>query len=399
VKRILFVDDEQQVLDSMRDALRPYRRAWKMVFATSGRDALHRLSAAPFDVVVSDMRMPGMDGAELLGQVQVLYPQTVRVVLSGYTELAVAIRAASVAHLFLAKPCGSRDLMATIERACGLRDLLADETLMKVIGGTATLPSVPAIYAELTEAMSDAATTPAEAAAILEQDMAMSAKVLQLVNSSFFQLDQTVTSVAKAASYLGAPTLKVLALSVSTFAAFDPPEPVASFSIETLQQHSMLVARIATRLAEEMDLGDDMIAAGLLHDVGKLVCAARMPTLFSESLTSAAERSKPLHVVEYEKRHVTHAEIGAYLLGVWGLPHSLVEAVAQHHRPDRVGGEQLTASTIVHVADALAHEVSPIEGETGPDVNEEHLEAIGCVQLLDGWRALAAGEVAVAGGI
>ncbi|MEA2428765.1 MAG: hypothetical protein QOF37_2393 [Thermoleophilaceae bacterium] len=393
MKRLLFVDDEQHVLDSLRDALRPYRRACKMVFATSGRDALARLSAAPFDVVVSDMRMPAMDGAALLGEVQRLYPETVRIVLSGYTELAVAVRAASVAHLFLAKPCGSKELMTTIERACGLRDLLADGALLKAIGAASTLPSVPEVYARLNEALADPATAAPDVAVILEQDMAMSAKVLQLANSAFFQLDRSVTSVSEAVSYLGVPTLKALALSVSTFEAFEPATPVAGFSIETLQQHSLLVARIATRVAEDAGLPDDMLAPGLLHDVGKLVCATRLPTAFSASLASARREQTPLFQVEQRQQQVTHAEIGAYLLGVWGLPHPLVEAVAHHHRPERVLSTELTASVIIHVADALAHEAAPIAGEPAPAVDEDHLQSIGFADRLPSWRTLAAAEV------
>jgi putative nucleotidyltransferase with HDIG domain len=366
---------------------------WDLVFVTSGRDALARLAAEPFDVVVSDMRMPGMDGAALLSQVQAEHPATVRIVLSGYTELEVAVRAASVAHLFLAKPCGSRELMATIERACGLRELLADGALLQAVGAASTLPSVPATYARLNEALADSATTSAEAAKIVEQDMAMSAKVLQLVNSGFFRLGRDVTSVSEAVSYLGVPTLKVLALSAGAFDAFEPCEPLAGFSIETLQQHSLLVARIATRLADEAQSPDDVLAAALLHDVGKLVCAAHLPAAFAESLAVAAREPTPLFLVEQRQRQVTHAEIGAYLLGVWGVPDPLVEAVAHHHRPKRVPSATLTPSAIVHVADALAHEVSPIEGEPAPGVDEEYLASIGFDQRLELWRSLAAAEV------
>jgi putative nucleotidyltransferase with HDIG domain len=393
MKYILFVDDEQHVLDSMRDALRPYRRGWKMAFATSGKEALSRLDAEPYDVVVSDMRMPGMDGAALLAEVQARHPGTVRIVLSGYTELNVAVRAAAVAHLFLAKPCGSRELMATIDRACALRDLLADSALVAAVGAASTLPSVPATYARLTDALTDPAVGEAEVALILEQDMAMSAKVLQLVNSAFFQLDRSVTNVTQAVSYLGVPTLKALALSASTFEAFEPVKPVTGFSIETLQDHSLLVGRIATALADDAGWRDDLLAAGLLHDVGKLICAARLPDEFAGSLARAAEESKPLYLVENRERKVTHAEIGASLLGVWGLPHTLVEAVAQHHRPERAGTTRLDPATLIHVADALAHELVPIEGEPGPKLDEVHLASIRCEGRLPGWRKLAAYEV------
>jgi putative nucleotidyltransferase with HDIG domain len=283
--------------------------------------------------------------------------------------------------------------MATIERACALRDLLADGVLLDAIGAASTLPSAPAVYARLNEALADPATSAPDVAAILEQDMAMSVKVLQLVNSAFFQLDRSVTSVSEAVSYLGLPTLKVLALSVSTFEAFEPRAPLTGFSIEALQQHSLLVARIATRIAEDAGLPQDLLAAGLLHDVGKLVSAVQLRTAFAESLAIAERERTPLFLVEQRQRQVTHAEIGAYLLGVWGLPDPLVEAVANHHRPERVPTRELTPSAIVHVADALAHDVAPIPGAQAPAADEEYLSSIGFGDRLTAWRTLAVAEV------
>jgi putative nucleotidyltransferase with HDIG domain len=388
VRRILFVDDERNMLDSMRDALRRYRNRYALVFALSGREALTRLSADPFDVVVSDMRMPGMDGATLLAEVQALYPRTVRIVLSGYTELDVAVRAAAVAHLFLAKPCTIRELMATIDRACVVCDLVGDSTLLATVGEISTLPSVPATHARLDEALADPATTAGDAAVLVERDMAMSAKVLQLVNSAFFQLDKAVTSISEGVSYLGIRTLRVLA-SASTFKAFDPIEPPGRFSIDDLQEHSLLVGRVATGIADEAEVPEDLLAAGLLHDVGKLVLAARLPGQLSESLAIAAGERAPLFLVEQRQYQATHAEVGACLLGLWGLPDRLVEAVAHHHRPERVSTTELSAATIVHVADALAHEVAPIADEPGPAVDEDHLARIGMKGRLPAWRCLA----------
>ena len=118
--RILFVDDQQQVLDSLRDALRPQRHEWEMLFATSGADALAELERAPCDVVVSDMRMPGMDGAALLGHVEHSHPAAIRIVLSGSTEREVVMRAAAVAHRLLAKPCDVEELVRVVTRSCAL---------------------------------------------------------------------------------------------------------------------------------------------------------------------------------------------------------------------------------------------------------------------------------------
>lgn len=350
MKRILFVDDEPNVLESMRDALRPHRRRWTLVFAASGREALTRLAAGPFDAVVSDMRMPGMDGASLLAEIEERHPHTVRVVLSGYTEMHVAARAASVAHLFLAKPCSTQRLMATVERACGVRDLLAGRALLDVIAAMPPLPTVPPAYARLTLALRDPAGPPQDAAVI-------------------------------ARDLLG-----------STVRAFEPLDPVGAFRIAPLQEHSLLVARIATRIADDAGLREDVLGASLLHDLGKLAYAAGSPEAFADSLAIAAEEAAPLYLVERRQHHVTHAEIGAYLLARWGLPHGLVEAVAYHHRPAHVLSTELTAATIVHVADAVAHAVGPPADAPGPDVDEAHLASLGLADRLPAWVALGTAE-------
>ena len=110
MRRILFVDDDPRILEELRDMLRPQRHDWEMAFAPSGDAALALMQASPFDVIVSDMRMPGMDGAALLARVRQEYPQVVRIVLSSHTELSTALRVVPVAHQFLAKPCDAEML-------------------------------------------------------------------------------------------------------------------------------------------------------------------------------------------------------------------------------------------------------------------------------------------------
>jgi putative nucleotidyltransferase with HDIG domain len=370
MRSILFVDDEPAVIDGMRDAVRRYRGASAMAFAESGTAALTLLASHAFDVVVSDMRMPGMDGIALLAAVRAQYPATLRIVLSGYSEPDAMVRALSVAHLFLTKPCGAAELMATIDRACRSRELLSEGMLLTAVRGASTLPSVPSVHAHLNEVIDDPAASARELGTIVEQDMAMAAKVLQVANSAMLRLERRATSVPEAASYLGLHTLKLIATSRCTF-PFDPRAAPAGFSIEGLQRHSLVVARIAARIAEEDGLPADAFTAGLLHDVGKLVFASRTPR------ASAQHRA-------------AHAEAGGCLLGLWGLPDALVEAVAHHHDPARASTTELSAATVIHVADALAHELVPVPGERTPAMHEGHLTRVGVAARLPAWRALAA---------
>ena len=210
--RILFVDDQQQVLDSLRDALRPQRHEWEMLFAASGAEALAELDRAPCDVVVSDMRMPGMDGATLLGHVEQSYPAAIRIVLSGSTEREVVMRAAAVAHRLLAKPCDVDELVRVVARSCALRAVTAkSDTGLQPIAAS-RLPAAPRLHRELTALLADGGATAGDAAAIITQDLAMSAKVLQVVNSAFFGLRRQITDVGQAAVLLGLGTLRALVL-------------------------------------------------------------------------------------------------------------------------------------------------------------------------------------------
>jgi CheY-like chemotaxis protein len=195
--RVLFVDDEAQILEGLQDTMRRWRRDWDMTFVIGGALALEELERRPYDVVVSDMRMPGMDGATLLQQVQDRYPGVIRMILSGHSELESALRAAHVAHQFLAKPCDAAELRRVIDRTIQLRSLMHDEALLRVATGARTLPSVPACYEQLSAAINDP-DAPVEAIGeLIESDVAMCAKVLQLVNSAFFGLGRRIEKRAR----------------------------------------------------------------------------------------------------------------------------------------------------------------------------------------------------------
>ena len=393
--RILFVDDQPQVLDSLRDALRPQRHVWTMAFAPGGPEALVELGREAYDVVVSDMRMAPMDGAELLGQVEESHPDAVRIVLSGSAEREVVVRAAAVAHRFLAKPCDTDELIRVIDRSCALRALTSQGELQRVTTTATRLPAAPRLHNELTALLRDGEASPADAATIIEQDVAMSAKVLQLVNSAFFGLRRRVTDVREAAVMLGLSTLRALVLSAHAFDRLAPAEPIAGFDLDALQRHCSQVARVARELLPNGAEREDAFAAALLHDVGLLVMATQERDRLVELLARAEREQRPLVDVELEERGVTHAEIGAHMLALWGLPDAIVEAVACHHRPLALPQPKLDAVAAVAVANALVHECQPGDRSVPrAPLDLDHIEALGLADRLDDWRAIAAQVVA-----
>lgn len=372
------------------------RKRWDMEFAVGGERALQACQARSFDVVVSDMRMPGMDGAALLGFIRDRFPGAARIVLSGYTDLALATRAVPVAHRFLAKPCDATELRTTIERVCALQDILCTSELRQVVGSIGELPSLSDTYTSLTQAVSDPDASIAQVAGIIELDLAMSAKVLQLVNSAFFGLGQKVTSLSGAVAYLGMEMIKNLALASETFRIFAPDVRISQEVYESMQLHGHRTAAIARRLPVDPNIRDTVVVAALLHDVGEIILASKMPDKFCSTRSRARELQCQIVDAEEELLGTSHAEIGAYLLGLWGIPNLAVEAVAQHHHPNRIPHTDLDISIAVYIADLLAHELDAhpqdSEGLELRESDQECLEALGMLHRFAEFRELAVQE-------
>jgi len=397
-KRILFVDDEAHVLASLNAALRSRTDEWTMVFAQGGEAALEEIAVKPFDVVVSDMRMPGMGGAELLQLVRERHPETVRLVLSGHAEFDTTLNAAPFAHQFLAKPCRPDELQAVIERACELQALLTDMESQAMIAGITTLPTAPASYHELNRVLTSPEVAASDVAEIIEGDVALFAKVLQLVNSAFFGLGRRITSAREAVAYLGISPLRSVVLSVEMMRTFQVPRPIPGFSLDTLERHSAIVARTAGRLVRSTRRAENAFTAGLLHDIGKLVLASEHPDKLEALLAESFATGRPLHVVEREQNGTTHAEIGAYLLGLWGLPYAVVEAVARHHLPAAVRPAPLDATGAVAVVNALLAEQATDSTNRGvaPAPADALLANLGSESEADlqAWRQVVVEELA-----
>jgi HD-like signal output (HDOD) protein len=325
--------------------LRRERDHWDMVFALGGDKALAELHAGTFDVVVSDMRMPGsVDGAELLRLVQQDYPATIRILLSGQAERESIVRALPATHQFLAKPCSPSSLRAAIQRSLSMSVRPGDGMVRALIGRLDKLPSPPGVFFKLSELAASPTSSLADVAAVVNGDPAIAAKVLQLANSAAFGLARTTTSLPQAVSYLGVDTIKCIALTSSLFAKGNSRE------IETLQITALEVASIAKRLMPDRGRADEAFVAGLLHDIGRVILAVSVPETFAAVDKEAAETGDRVDVVERRILGASHAEIGACLLGIWGLPPSIVDCVACHHEPAPGTDPKLIAA--VHVAQA-----------------------------------------------
>jgi putative nucleotidyltransferase with HDIG domain len=379
VKRILFVDDEPRVLEGLKRMLYPFRRDWNMTFVTSGQEALKLMDESEFDVVVTDVRMPQMTGIQFLSEVVKKHPQVVRMVLSGMADKEVTLPSVMLAHQYLDKPCDPKVLRATVERAFNLRVMLANPELKQLVSRVHSLPSIPSVYTELIQAIQSPDVSAKEIGRIIGQDLAMTAKILQLVNSAFFGVRRQVTSAAEAVIYLGVDTVRALALTISVFSQFDTRE-IPGFSIETLRDHGLTVATLARHIAHSLHLSktdvEDAFLGGLLHELGKLVLACNYPKEYRAVLEKLQQPGARTRQAELEVFGTTHAEVGAYLLWLWGLPDAVTEIVAHYEHPDP---EQATRSLIaVHVANGLSTEPER-------EIDCECLAAMGLIEHLPEW--------------
>lgn len=393
MKHILFVDDEQRILDGLKRTLRSMRDEWNMLFACGGEEALRILEQSPIDIIISDMRMPGMDGAQLLREVQQRYPHVVRVILSGQSDKEMVLQSISATHLFLSKPCEAKVLQATIQRVCVLPGALKNDSLRAVVGRMQTIPSMPRLYAEIKSLVESDNWSLRAVSDIVAQDPGMTAKVLQLVNSAYFGLATNVSTVEEAVNFLGVDIVQSLMLTADVFTQF-PGEQVSAFHIDALWSKGMMTGMLARAIAKaerrpRMEVEQAFIG-GLLHDIGILMLVAGCGEPYRSILETALAQKTKLWEIEQSEFGVTHAEVGAYLLALWGIGPSIVEAVSLHHCPGEFPINDFSPVTAVHVAEVLHQEIAgPAIECLSSSLDLPYLERLKLADRVPYWRSLA----------
>ncbi len=355
-KTVLFVDDEDMVLQGLQRSMRAMRNDWDMTFVDSGAKALAFLETTPADVIVSDMRMPGMNGVQLFAEVAKRFPKSVRLILSGHADQELILQCVGSTHQFLSKPCDPEALRTTVRRAMELEGSVKNAHLQQLVARMDHLPSIPSLYSEIVEKMNDPDAALEDVGVIIAKDPGMTAKILKLVNSAFFSLRREVSNPADAAAFLGLDTIKSLVLSLNAFSQYESVK-TDGFSLAALWNHSLATASAAKRIAQlEKSVAktvDHAFAAGLLHDVGKTVLAFNFPDQYGKTIQLAQSQGADLLKAEQETFGANHADVGGYLLGLWGLPVPVVDAISLHHQPSLGADEVFTPLTAVHAANAL----------------------------------------------
>jgi putative nucleotidyltransferase with HDIG domain len=353
--RLLFVDDETNVLAALRRMLRNKRDDWDMVLVNSSQAALEAMEENRFDVIVSDIKMPGMDGAELLTRVKGAYSGTIRIALSGQVDLNEVIRSIRSVHQYISKPCTAEALIARIEGALQSKSVLTDPEMLKLVTEIDALPVIPKVFQDIRDELAKPEPSIDRIADSITQDVGLMAKILKLVNSPFFGLPTHIDSMHKAITMLGLETIKALILSTHLFTSYDG-DALSGLNLNMLWEHCFRVANIA-RLIAECDKSDKNVIvncrmAGLLHDVGKLILINYFPKRYAQVLDSARKNGGPVSRIEREVFGTSHAEMGAYLMGLWGMSPEVVHAIGYHH-DHRSSGEYI--ANVVTAANAIDH--------------------------------------------
>jgi len=390
-KRILFVDDDQMLLDGLRRALWSMRSEWEMVFVDTPGAALELLEEKPFDAIVSDIRMPVMDGAELLERVKERYGSVVRIVLSGQSSKETLLRSIAPAHQFLSKPCNTEELKSRLHQAFAARDLLRNPALASIASRLRAIPSLPALHYELTAALEAEGTSLATIEQIVSRDAAMAAKILQLANSAFIGAHGRVSSLREAVSLIGAEMVRSLALSIHIFSRFHRNSPLTNY-LPGLWEHSLAVAWLAGRIAISQNgnkaIAEESFSAGLLHEVGKIVLFAEMPNEYRRVLDCIDATTCSVRSLEMEHVGCSHEQIGAYLISIWGLPPSIVESVEFHSLPSDSGKSGFSALTAAHCADVIASQADPSPLNRDVELDAAYLSSLSLLEQVPAWRDL-----------
>lgn len=358
--KVMLVDDEHEALHTLKRTLLESDPFLKISLLANGKEALEQLSSDPHDVLIADLWLPGIDGVTLCEWVQQHCPATIRILVEDPCDDATLFRVLHVAHQVVRKPLDSRLLWTLICQTASLLPLVSDQTMREVVGSVAQLPAAPKLYRELSQMLQRPNCSVDDVVSLLGRDPAMAAKLLHLANSAFFSRRAKTIELRAAVVRLGFNTIRNLMLGVELFEPGSLVAKTIGRELESLQQNALRMAQMAERLARGTALAGEAFVAGLLADIGQIVFLMTRGNEWRACRTEAKLYERPLQEVEQENFGVTHAEVGGYLLGIWGLPHFLVEAVANHHRPNRILAPLYSPSAITAISAALIDSV-PIE--------------------------------------
>ncbi len=350
----------------------------------SGREGLEFLAQTPVDIVVSDLVMPEMNGQEFMSHVATEHPESMRIVISAYDDQLTVAQCLMFGHRYFNKSIDLSNLASILKRIGRLKHQIGGGKLKKIICALGALPTLPRLYLQLTEALNSPFSSLQEMADIIQQDPGLTLKTLQIANSAYFGIARRVVTALEAVQIIGIEVLRGIVLCVHAF-KFYQDRPIKSLSAAELWNDSLRIAHAARCLAEREHLSraecDEAFISGLFHDIGKLVMAANADADYEQVVQKSRAEGRPIEQVEAELLGATHAQVGAYLLGLWGLPEGIVDAIENHHSLESITKPGFSPATALHVAQWFQS-----RPENASPLDRDYLKRIGVENRLGDWK-------------
>lgn len=343
-----------------------------------------------FDVIASDWQLPDVSGLELLDELMRRRPEQRRIILAEESDSGSVVQSVGKAHRQLIKPCDLSTFSKALDQVITLQHWVPGDAVQKLMARMERMPSPPTTYFEVIAEMQSPDTSIDRIGEVISRDPAITAKLLQLANSAVFGLRLQVVNPTEAVGYVGVETTKSLLLLAHTFASFEDMQ-TSGFRVDTLWRHSIMTGQFARTIAmvenSPSEIVEQAFTAGLLHDVGKLLFAANMPELFTYALTRSREQKRSMWEMETQVLGACHGQAGACMLGIWGLPSPVVEAIALHHFPGCRSEFSFSPLTAVHAANVIEHEALPENALATPcNIDDGYLITLGLEARADEWR-------------
>jgi HD-like signal output (HDOD) protein len=389
-RHILFLATDPEEREGIQTHLAVAEADWETQVAATFDEAIAALQVRPVDAIVADHQAAEPSGARLLNWAAERYPGATRLILAESAEREEVLRLVLAPHHFLAKPVTPEVLRGTLQSAFLLDDAMPSEVLLTLASRIKVFPPLPSLYFRVLNELKSPDYSAQVVGEIVSRDLAMTTRLLQVINSGYYSLPRRITDLTEAVNLLGQEAVKSLIIGIHLFLQHEHIKPLY-FSISQLWRHSTAVA-LGARLITQMETGDSARAdeaytAGLLHDIGKLVLANNFEAQYNKVQRAARDSGRPLWAVETEEFGVSHAELGAFILGRWGMPVALLEATALHHQPGRLGRQEFSALTAVHVANAIEHQPRGAQdGDIPSTLDLPYLDSLHLTGLIDGWK-------------
>lgn len=390
--RMLIVDDEQPLLDALEGRLRPLRKRWQMRFVNSGQEALDLMDQETFDILLCDVRMPGIDGTQVLTQARKQHPGLVRVAMTGNQGDRLALQLVPLAHQVIGKPFDVKALEDVVASANRLRGLITQDRVRDILGQIEELPAAPGVSAKLNAELSKPNVESRNIVEIIQREASLCSKILRVVNSPFIGALRPILDIPHAISFLGLDMLRSLVMSTEIHETLCSQNMPAHFDLAQFQLHQLVTASIARKICKGYVRSEDAFIAGLLHDVGLLLSISHLRELYTPIWKSTVDDEQSLFELEYKILGTSHAELGGYLMSLWGLPQEVVIAAAFHHKPWITPHEGVAIEDIIYVSDNLARRTAPFGsslGKPAEPLDMNYLAAKGLDVHLSEWEEIA----------